>query len=83
MCTCRSTVATQVISRAKVPLVKFDDVASGVSVDISFDVANGPEAATVTRQLMDELPAMRPLVLLLKVFLQQRQLNEVCDDHAL
>lgn len=59
------------------PLVKFDDTASGVSVDISFDVANGPEAAAITRRLMDELPAMRPLVLLLKVFLQQRQLNEV------
>lgn len=68
---------SQVISRAKVPLVKFDDTASGVSVDISFDVANGPEAAAITRQLMGALPAMRPLVMLLKVFLQQRQLNEV------
>ncbi len=46
-------------------------------MDISFDVANGPEAAAVTRELMEHLPAMRPLVMLLKVFLQQRELNEV------
>ena len=68
---------TQVIPKAKVPIVKFEEVESGYQFDISFDVANGPEAAQNVNQLMDTLPPMRPLVMVLKVFLQQRELNEV------
>ncbi len=41
------------------------------------DVANGPEAAEFVSKLMRALPPMKPLVLVLKMFLQQRQLNEV------
>jgi hypothetical protein len=33
----------QVIAKAKVPIVKFEDADTGYSFDISFDVANGPE----------------------------------------
>ena len=33
----------QVIARAKVPIVKFEDAESGYAFDVSFDVANGPE----------------------------------------
>ncbi len=36
-----------------------------------------PQAAENVRALMDSLPPMRPLVMVLKVFLQQRDLNEV------
>ncbi|KAI3436347.1 hypothetical protein D9Q98_002400 [Chlorella vulgaris] len=67
----------QVIARAKVPIVKFEDAETGYNFDVSFDVANGPEAAENVRALMDALPPMRPLVMVLKVFLQQRELNEV------
>ena len=35
------------------------------------------QAAENVRALMDSLPPMRPLVMVLKVFLQQRELNEV------
>lgn len=35
------------------------------------------QAADNVRALMDSLPPMRPLVMVLKVFLQQRELNEV------
>lgn len=35
------------------------------------------QAAANVRALMDALPPMRPLVMVLKVFLQQRELNEV------
>lgn len=34
----------QVIAKAKVPIVKFEEAGSGYAFDISFDVANGPEA---------------------------------------
>jgi hypothetical protein len=49
-----------------------------VNFDISFDASNGPQAAENVKVLMSRLPAMRPLILVLKVFLQQRELNEAC-----
>ncbi len=67
----------QIIAKAKVPIIKFQDIQSGVNFDISFDAANGPEAAEYVRALMQKLPPMRPLLLILKVFLHQRELNEV------
>jgi len=68
----------QIIGKAKVPIIKFTEVESSFNFDISLDVANGPEAAEVVTKLMRALPPMKPLVLVLKMFLQQRQLNEVC-----
>lgn len=35
--------ARQVIAKAKVPIIKFEEAESGYNFDISFDVANGPE----------------------------------------
>lgn len=54
---------------------------SNINFDISFDVANGPVAAGFVRDLMDTLPPMKPLVLVLKIFLQQRSFNEVGQRH--
>lgn len=75
----RASLATglQVIAKARVPIIKFEESESGYAFDVSFDVANGPEAAANVRGLMDGLPPMRPLVTFIKVFLQQRELNEV------
>jgi hypothetical protein len=76
--TCVWPCLWQVIAKAKVPIIKFVEVASGLSFDLSFDVANGPQAAVVVRDLIQRLPPMKPLIFVLKVFLQQRDLNEVC-----
>ena len=70
-------VLSQVVAKAKVPIIKFEEVASGFNFDISFDVANGPVTAAFVRELMAKLPAMRPLLFILKIFLQQREMNEV------
>ena len=59
------------------PIIKFDDVQSGLAFDISFDVANGPKTAKLVTQMMATLPPMRHLVIVLKLFLQQREMNEV------
>ena len=59
------------------PIIKFVETTSNLAFDISFDVANGPQAAESVRQLMHELPPMKPLVLVMKIFLQQREFNEV------
>ena len=67
----------QVVAKAKVPIIKFVENESNVNFDISFDVPNGPIAAGFVRDLMDTLPPMKPLVLVLKIFLQQRAFNEV------
>jgi len=67
----------QVVANAKVPIIKFVEVQSNINFDVSFDVANGPIAAGFVRDLMDTLPPMKPLVLVLKIFLQQRSFNEV------
>ncbi|XP_059301184.1 uncharacterized protein LOC132053251 isoform X1 [Lycium ferocissimum] len=67
----------QVISKARVPIIKFVEKKSGISFDISFDVENGPKAAEFIKDAMSSWPPLRPLCLILKVFLQQRELNEV------
>lgn len=71
------SVDLQVILKARVPIIKFEDKESGYKFDVSFDVANGPEAASNVRNMIQNMPAMKPLVMILKVFLQQRELNEV------
>ena len=60
------------IAKARIPIVKFEETASGFLFDISFDVANGPAAAEWMREQMAALPPLRPLSLVLKAFLQQR-----------
>ncbi|XP_071721914.1 uncharacterized protein [Rutidosis leptorrhynchoides] len=67
----------QVIANARVPIIKFIEKKSGIAFDISFDVANGPKAAEYIKEAMTKWPPLRPLCLILKVFLQQRELNEV------
>lgn len=37
-------MSSQVISKAKVPIIKFETIEhGGLAFDVSFDVANGPE----------------------------------------
>ncbi|XP_031284064.1 terminal nucleotidyltransferase 4B-like isoform X2 [Pistacia vera] len=67
----------QVIAKARVPIIKFVEKKSGFSFDISFDAQNGPKAAEFIKDALYKWPQLRPLCLILKVFLQQRELNEV------
>ena len=78
-CLSRKGMATkiQLIAKARVPIVKFEERPSGFQFDISFDVANGPASAEIVRANMRRFPALRPLTTVLKAFLQQRALNEV------
>ncbi|KAK5824595.1 hypothetical protein PVK06_019376 [Gossypium arboreum] len=46
-------------------------------VILIFDVDNGPKAAEFIKEAVLKWPQLRPLCLILKVFLQQRDLNEV------
>ncbi|KAF9310796.1 hypothetical protein BG003_008111 [Podila horticola] len=66
-----------VISKARVPLVKFKETISDLPVDISFNITNGIDGARTAKQYMDEVPALRSLTLLVKHFLMTKALNEV------
>jgi predicted nucleotidyltransferase len=63
--------------KARVPLVKIVARFSNVQCDISFNRTNGPENVPVIRKYLTDYPALRPLLMVLKCFLQQRSLNEV------
>ncbi|EYU44940.1 hypothetical protein ABFS82_13G074500 [Erythranthe guttata] len=67
----------QVIAKARVPIIKFVEKKSGFAFDVSFDVHNGPKAAEFIKDAVFRWPPLRPLCLILKIFLQQRELNEV------
>lgn len=51
----------QVIAKAKVPIIKFEAAESGLNVDISFDVPNGPQAAELVKEVIGVWPMLRPL----------------------
>lgn len=67
----------QVIAKARVPIVKFIEIKSLISFDISFDLESGPHAAKFIKDSINAIPPLKPLCLVLKIFLQQRELNEV------
>ncbi|KAF9092773.1 Non-canonical poly(A) RNA polymerase papd5 [Mortierella sp. AM989] len=66
----------EVVTHAKVPLVKFKETISNIAVDISFNVANGVEGAALTKRYMDDTPGLRSLTMLVKHFLKLRRCNE-------
>lgn len=61
----------------QVPIVKFTDRISDVKVDISFNMSNGVRSAELIKEFCLQFPVLPKLVLVLKQFLLQRDLNEV------
>ncbi|KAK5128519.1 hypothetical protein LTR85_003188 [Meristemomyces frigidus] len=66
-----------VIARAKVPIIKFSDKASGIKVDISFENDSGLHANKTFQEWKAQFPAMPVVVVLIKQMLAMRGLNEV------
>ncbi|CAI79317.1 TRAMP complex poly(A) polymerase subunit Cid14 [Schizosaccharomyces pombe] len=67
----------QVITTANVPIIKFVDPLTKVHVDISFNQPGGLKTCLVVNGFMKKYPALRPLVIIIKHFLNMRALNEV------
>lgn len=61
----------------QVPIVKLKDKASDVKVDISFNMSNGVKSAELIKEFKRKFPVLPKLVIVLKQFLLQRDLNEV------
>lgn len=66
----------EVISNAKVPIVKLDHASTGISVDICCNNSSGLETGKLMRSFARKFAPMRPLTMVLKVFLAQRRLND-------
>ena len=67
----------RVLDKASVPIIKLTDRESQVKVDISFNMQSGVEAAKLIKSYKRKYPVLEKLVLVLKQFLLQRDLNEV------
>jgi hypothetical protein len=67
----------QVVPRAKVPIAKLVIMPFGLKFDISIGKRNGLDAVALIRQHLRDWPPLRPLVTILKLYLQQREMNEV------
>ncbi|KAF3926188.1 hypothetical protein ABW21_db0206230 [Orbilia brochopaga] len=64
------------ILSAKVPIIKYKDRLTGLSVDISFENASGLIANQTFKQWKEVYPEMPKLALLLKHYLSVRKINE-------
>ncbi|GAA6233449.1 non-canonical poly(A) RNA polymerase PAPD5 [Lates japonicus] len=67
----------KVLDKATVPIIKLTDTFTEVKVDISFNVKSGVKAARLIKEFKEKYPVLPYLVLVLKQFLLQRDLNEV------
>ena len=68
--------AIQVISHARIPLVKYVDKLTGLKVDVSFENLGGVTAIDTFLDWKKQYPAMPILVTVIKHFLLMRGLNE-------
>lgn len=68
--------SVEIISHAKVPLVKYVDKLTGLKVDISFENTTGLVANRTFQDWKVQFPAMPILVTLIKHLLAMRGLNE-------
>jgi len=64
-----------VIDGAKVPIVKIRHKESQVHSDISFNQPGGMKTGNFVKNFMQKYPPIRPLLIVLKQFMHQRELN--------
>ncbi|XP_033222113.1 non-canonical poly(A) RNA polymerase protein Trf4-1-like [Belonocnema kinseyi] len=67
----------KVLDKASVPIVKLTDKETEIKVDISFNMNNGVKSAELIKSFKRRFPVLEKLVMVLKQFLLQRDLNEV------
>nr|XP_044994952.1 terminal nucleotidyltransferase 4A isoform X2 [Jaculus jaculus] len=67
----------KVLDKATVPIIKLTDQETEVKVDISFNMETGVRAAEFIKTYMKKYSLLPYLILVLKQFLLQRDLNEV------
>ncbi|KAL8702088.1 MAG: hypothetical protein Q9224_000172 [Gallowayella concinna] len=74
-----SSGSVEVIPKAKVPLIKFVDLMTGIRVDVSFENETGLIANDTFNAWKQQFPAMPILTTIIKQLLMMRGLNEVVN----
>jgi len=69
--------AMDLLTTARVPLIKLRDSTTKLVVDISFNQGNGPRNSETVLELMKKYPEAKPLIFVLKYFLFFHSQNEV------
>lgn len=69
--------SVKVLDKASVPIVKLTDKETDIKIDISFNMSNGVKSAELIKEFKKQFPCLEKLVMVLKQFLLQRDLNEV------
>ena len=64
---------------ARVPIITWVDAWSGLSVDLSANSSGGVHNTAVARSVLSTTPALWPLLVVLKAFLQQHDLHKTKD----
>ena len=59
----------EVLSNAKVPIVKLDHAASGIAFDICVNNTSGIHTGKLIRKYVKIFPQLRPLAITLKIYL--------------
>ena len=71
--------SVEIISKARVPLIKFVDRKTQLNVDMSFENKTGLVANQTFQMWKHDFPAMPVIVTVIKQFLMMRGLNEVVN----
>ena len=71
--------SVEIISKARVPLIKFVDRKTQLNVDMSFENNTGLVANQTFQTWKHDFPAMPVIVIVIKQFLMMRGLNEVVN----
>ncbi|CAM9962866.1 unnamed protein product [Ectocarpus fasciculatus] len=66
----------EVLDKAKVPLVKFVHTETGVAIDVTVKNNTGLISGQAMKDAMTQMKQVRPLTLVLKVYLAQKDLNK-------
>ena len=66
-----------VLRKASVPIIKYEDKESKVKVDISFNMESGLRSAEKVKEYMELYPLLKSMLLVIKHYLYQQNLNEV------
>lgn len=59
----------EVISSAKVPIIKMDHLSSGIAIDVCINNSSGLDTGKLIKKFVRQYPPLRPLTMVLKVFL--------------
>ncbi|CAN0335578.1 unnamed protein product, partial [Ectocarpus sp. 12 AP-2014] len=66
----------EVLGRAKVPLVKFVHTKTGLAIDVNVKNGTGLISGQTMKDVMTQMKQVRPLTLVLKVYLAQKGMNK-------